>query len=113
MTSHSLFSRLTSPAVFWPTVFVALFWGLQRYGAFHFLYIEQEQLFLYSRSYLLSVGMQPAGAVRLLTEYGIQFFVHPYAGALSMSVLFTGIGLLTAAILKRAAPSVPLYPSGL
>lgn len=113
MNLHSLFSRLTSPAVFWPAVFVALFWGLQRYGAFHFYYIEQEQLFLYSRSYWFSVGMQPAGVARLLAEYGIQFFVHPYAGALMMSALFTCIGMLTAAVLKRAAPSVRLYPLAL
>jgi hypothetical protein len=113
MISHSLFSRLTSPVVFWPAVFVALFWGLQHYGVFHFFYIEQEQLFLFSRPYWLSVGMQPGGVARLLAEYGIQFFVHPYVGALIMSALFTCIGLLTAAVLKRAAPSIPLYPSGL
>ncbi|MDR3260946.1 MAG: DUF6057 family protein [Tannerella sp.] len=101
---QTVFSRRHAPFTFGLAVFVFLFVVLQRYGAYHFYYIEQEQLFLYSRPYLFSVWMQPAGLVRLLAEFGIQHFINPYWGAFLMSALFTCIGMQTGWILKRIAP---------
>lgn len=104
-----LFSNLNTPVTFWTGFFIVLFFYLQKQLSFHFYYIEQEQLFLYNRTYLWSVLMEPAGFVRLITEYAVQFFILPYAGALIMSALFTCIGMLTAGIIKRIAPKANLF----
>ena len=103
------FARLKSPVTFWLCVFFMLFFYLQKQLAFHFYYIEQEQLYLWSRIYWASVLMEPAGLSRLLTEFCVQFFILPYCGALIMSALFTSIGLLTAGIIKRIAPTANLF----
>jgi hypothetical protein len=102
-------TKLNSPVTFWLCVFLVLFFYLQKQLAFHFYYIEQEQLFLWSRDYWTSVMMEPAGLARLLTEFCVQFFNRPYCGALIMSALFTLIGLLTAGIIKRIAPKANLF----
>jgi len=98
------------PIAFWLFVFIALCCYLQRYGAYHFYYIEQEQLFLYSPAYWLSLLARPGGGVRLMAEYLVQFFVYPYAGALIMSFLLTGIGVLTEGIVRRAGLAAALRP---
>ena len=104
-----VFAQLNSPVTFWLCVFLVLFFYLQKQLAFHFYYIEQEQLFLWSSSYWTLVMMEPAGLVRLLTEFCVQFFNLPYCGALIMSALFTLIGLLTAGIIKCIAPKANLF----
>ena len=104
-----LFAKLMTPFTFWLFVFLALFIYLQNQFAFHFYHIEQKQLFLWSRVYWLSVIMEPAGLVRLLTEFCVQFFIKPYYGALIISAWFTLIGMLTAGIIKRIAPSANLF----
>ena len=106
---QTLFYRLNTPFTFWFCVFVVLFFYLQRQLAFHFYYIEQEQLFLYNQSYWMSVCRETAGLARLLTEFCVQFFIHPYCGAFIMSALFTLIGILTAGIIKRLAPTANLF----
>ena len=102
-------AKLNSPLAFWLCIFLMLFFYLQKQLAFHFYYIEQEQLFLWSRAYWASVIMEPAGLVRLLTEFCVQYFIQPYYGALIMSALFTLIGMLTAGIIKRIAPHANLF----
>jgi hypothetical protein len=105
----SLFAKGWSPVLFWLAIFVCLFLYLQKKGAYHFYYIEQEQLFLYNAFYLRTVLALPAGLARLLAEFGVQYFVYPYCGALVMSALFTLIGIQTAGILKRTAPQKNLF----
>ena len=102
------FAKLISPSTFWLCIFLALFFYLQKQLAFHFYYIEQEQLYLWNRAYWASVMMEPAGLARLLTEFCVQFFIQPYYGSLIMSTLFTLIGMLTAGIIKRIAPNANL-----
>ena len=104
-----LLAILNSPATFWLCFFLLLFWYLQKQLAFHFHYIEQEQLFLWSRAYFSTLLMQPAGLIRYITEFCVQFFIQPYCGALIMSALFTFIGMLTAGIIKRVAPTANLF----
>jgi len=103
------FTIFTSTITFWLCVFMVLFVYLQKQLAFHFFYIEQEQLFLWSRPYWISTLMEPAGLARLLTEFWVQFFSIPYCGALIMSALFTIIGMLTAEIIRRIAPKANLF----
>ena len=97
------------PVVFGSCVFLLLFFYQQKQLAFHFFYIEQEQLFLWSRDYFLSNLLEPAGLVSWLTAFCVQFFVHPYIGALIMSVWLTAVGLLTAGIVRRIAPTSNLF----
>jgi len=106
---QTVWIKLNKPVTFWLCVFLALFFYLQKQLAFHFYYIEQEQLYLWSRAYWTSVIIEPAGFVRLLTEFCVQFFIKPYCGALIMSALFTFIGTLTAGIIKRMAPTANLF----
>ncbi|MDR0796614.1 MAG: DUF6057 family protein, partial [Tannerella sp.] len=106
---RTLFSKLNTPVIFWFCVFWALFLYLQTNLGFHFYYIEQEQLFLWDRTYWSAIVMEPAGLVRYITEFFIQFFIHPYCGALIMSALFVLIGILTAGIIKRMAPTANLF----
>ena len=103
------FNKLNTPVTFWLCFFPLLFLYLQKQLAFHFYFIEQEQLFLWNYTYLSSVVIEPAGVARLLTEFCVQYFIQPYCGALIMSALFTLIGILTAGIIKRMAPTANLF----
>ena len=103
------FSKLNTPVTFWLCVYLVLFFYLQKQLAYHFFYIEQEQLFLLNISYFSSVIMEPAGLVRLLTEFCVSYFIHPYCGALIISAWLTLIGMLTAGIIKRIASSANLF----
>ena len=105
----ALLDKLNTPVAFWLCIFLMLFFYLQKQLAFHFYFIEQEQLFLWSRAYFSTVVMEPAGLVRWLTEFCVQYFIQPYCGALIMSTLFTVIGMLTAGIIKRIAPKSNLF----
>ena len=102
-------AKLNSPVTFWIFFFVALFFYLQKQLSYHFYYIEQEQLFLWSSIYWKSVIMESAGLSRLLTEFCVQFFIRPYYGALIMSAWFTFTGMLTAGIIRRIAPTANLF----
>ena len=103
------FTKLNTPVTFWLCFFLILFFYLQKQLVYHFYYIEQEQLFLWSRAYFSSLLMEPAGLVRYLTEFCVQYFIHPYCGSLIMSALFTCIGMLTAGIIKRISPTANLF----
>jgi len=65
----AFFNKLNTPVPFWLCFFLILFYYLQKQLAFHFFYIEQEQLFLWSRVYFSSLMMEPAGLARYLTEF--------------------------------------------
>jgi hypothetical protein len=92
-------------------LFVALFLFLQGTNVYHFLFIEQNQLFLFSGSYIGERVMVPGGVALLVGEFLVQFFILPYVGAVVTALLLTGVGVLTALICKRIAPafSLPLF----
>ena len=106
-------TKLNKPVVLWSCVFVLLFFYLQKQLAFHFYYIEQEQIFLWSSTYFSSFVAKPAGLVQWLTEFCIQYFIKPYFGALITSALLTTIGVFTAEIIKRVAHTANLSVLGL
>jgi hypothetical protein len=91
-------------------LFVALVLFLQETNAYHFLFVEQNQLFLFSGSYIGDHMLIPGGVALLVGEFLVQFFILPYVGAVITALLLTGVGVLTALICKRIAPalSVPL-----
>ena len=91
---------------FWLIVFGALFAFLQMCFEYHFYYIEQSQLFLFSEAYIRNKLLLPGGFSMLVAEFLVQFFIRPYVGALVTAVLLTGVGVCTAGIVKRIAPFI-------
>ena len=94
---------------FWLIVFGALFAFLQMCFEYHFYYIEQSQLFLFSEAYIRNKLLLPGGFSMLVAEFLVQFFIRPYVGALVTAVLLTGVGVRTAGIVKRIAPVSGLF----
>ena len=90
---------------FWLIVFGALFAFLQMCFEYHFYYIEQSQLFLFSEAYIRNKLLLPGGFSMLVAE----FFIRPYVGALVTAALLTGVGVCTAGIVKRIAPISGLF----
>ena len=94
---------------FWLIVFGALFAFLQMCFEYHFYYIEQSQLFLFTEAYIRNKLLLPGGFSMLVAEFLVQFFIRPYVGALVTAVLLTGVGVCTAGIVKRIAPVSGLF----
>ena len=94
---------------FWLVVFGALFAFLQTRFEYHFYYIEQSQLFLFSEAYIRNKLVLPGGFSMLVAEFFVQFFIRPYVGALVTAALLTGVGICTAGIVKRIAPVSGLF----
>ena len=94
---------------FWLIVFGALFAFLQTRFEYHFYYIEQRQLFLFTEAYIRNKLLLPGGFSMLVAEFLVQFFIRPYVGALVTAVLLTGVGVCTAGIVKRIAPVSGLF----
>ena len=94
---------------FWLIVFGALFAFLQMCFEYHFYYIEQSQLFLFSEAYIRNKLLLPGGFSTLVAEFLVQFFIRPYVGALVTAALLTGVGVCTAGIVKRIAPVSGLF----
>ena len=89
--------------------FRSLFAFLQMCFEYHFYYIEQSQLFLFSEAYIRNKLLLPGGFSMLVAEFLVQFFIRPYVGALVTAVLLTGVGVCTAGIVKRIAPVSGLF----
>ena len=94
---------------FWLIVFGALFAFLQMCFEYHFYYIEQSQLFLFSEAYIRNKLLLPGGFSMLVAEFLVQFFIRPYVGALVTAVLLTRVGVSTDGIVKRIAPVSGLF----
>lgn len=94
---------------FWLIVFGALFAFLQTSFQYHFYYIEQSQLFLFSEAYIGNKLVLPGGFSMLVAEFLVQFFIRPYIGPLVTAALLTGVGICTAGIVKRIAPASGLF----
>lgn len=95
--------------VFWLIVFGVLFAFLQTGFEYHFYYIEQSQLFLFSETYIKNKLVLPGGFSMLVAEFLVQFFIRSYVGALVTAALLTGVGICTAGIVKRVAPASKLF----
>jgi hypothetical protein len=105
----TLLPLIRTSGVFWLLVWLALFLFLQIYGAYHFLYLDQQNMFLYDRSFFFSLINKPAGLVEYLNALMTQHFILPYCGAITVSALLTLTGMLTAAIIRRIAPRANLF----
>lgn len=107
--SNSAVRRVT----FWFGVFLLLFVYQQKQLVFHFYFIEQEHLFLWSQDYFLSLIREHGGLVRWIEAFCAQFFMERYCGAFIMSAWLTATGMLAAAIIRRIAPASNLFITSL
>lgn len=95
-------------------VFGILFWAvlfafLQMNSRFHFFYVEQNQLFQATWDYIGGKLAAPGGLALIVSEFLVQFFILPYAGAAITATLIAGTAVLTALILRKITPALPLY----
>ncbi len=96
--------------VFALVLFAALAVGLEFVCRYHFFFMEQGQMFLFSGEYFADVVSVPAGLTVWMTRFFVQFFAIPWAGSIITALLLTGVGTLTALVCRRMAPgSAPLY----
>ena len=94
---------------FWLVALAALFVFLQEYSRFHFFFIEQSQLFQFTGEYISGKLSMPGGFALTLSEFLVQFFRYPYAGAgiTAVLLLFAGIGMR--GIVCRIVPDTGLF----
>lgn len=94
---------------FWLVALAALFVFLQEYSRFHFFFIEQSQLFQFTGEYISGKLSMPGGFALTLSEFLVQFFRYPYAGAgiTAVLLLFAGIGMR--GIVRRIVPDTGLF----
>lgn len=95
--------------VFVLLIFVILFFFLEGAYKYHFFFIEQNQMFLFTGYYFKEMIVNPGGLANYIGEFLVQFFSQPFAGAFINALLLTGVSILTALICKRIAPNVPFY----
>ena len=95
--------------IFWVIVFVSIFLFFQLKYAFHFFYIEQLQLFLYTESFARETILQPGGVTLYLSLFLVQLYIYPGVGAFITALLLTGIGLLLQVNMRRWAPPLSTY----
>lgn len=90
-------------------LFIFLFIFLRMFSEYHFYCIEQNQLFLHSSTFITGKLIEPGGLALVVSESLVQFFILPYMGALITSALFTSLGALSWAILKRVDSGSHLF----
>ncbi len=93
----------------WLIVFGALAVFLQLTNEYHFFYLEQFQLFQWTGDYFAGKLPQPGGLSLLLGEFLTQFYISPYAGALIVAALLTGVGILTRTVLRQSGVATEWY----
>ncbi|WP_297902783.1 DUF6057 family protein [uncultured Parabacteroides sp.] len=82
-------------------VFVFLFIFLRVFSEYHFYCVEQNQLFLLTRFFIVDELARPGGLAMVLSGWLVQFFIIPNAGAMITAALLTSLGILLQAILRR------------
>jgi len=86
-------------------LFVVLSVFLQLTNEYHFFYLDQFQLFQLTDDYVTGKLFRPGGLALLVGEFLTQFYILPYAGALIVAALLTGVGILTRVIVRHIAVS--------
>ncbi|MDR2388497.1 MAG: DUF6057 family protein [Tannerellaceae bacterium] len=85
-------------------VYGLLFAFLQIRNAYHYYFVEQNQLFQNTLPYVAEHLWQPGGLARLASEFLTQFFLLPYAGAGITAALLVGVGWVVGGAMRRIAP---------
>ncbi|WP_106831597.1 DUF6057 family protein [Parabacteroides pacaensis] len=76
--------------------------GLLQYRyAFHLLFLEQLQLFLFGKEYAIDLLSRPGGTIEYVSEYCIQFFSILYVGSICTTLFLLLIGFVLHRLLKN------------
>lgn len=94
---------------FWLVVWSALFTFLQVYSKYHFYFIEQSQLFQSTWEYISDKLFLPGGFALVLSEFLVQFFILPYAGAAITTTILVIMGLCIRGIVRKIAPASEMF----
>lgn len=94
---------------FWLVILAALFIFLQEYSRFHFFFIEQSQLFQFTGDYICGKLAMPGGFALTLSEFLVQFFRYPYAGAAITAALLLLTGMGMRGIVRRIVPDTDFF----
>lgn len=86
----------------WLLLFGGLFALLQAGFHYHFYYIEQNQLFLFTREFFIDKLALPGGLACWIAEFLVQFFLAPYVGAAITAALLTATGIAAARLIRQA-----------
>lgn len=73
-------------------------------------YHEELQMFLFNVSYLAERLSLPGGAADYVSEFLVQFYFYPFAGAAIIALLLTGVQLMTWNAMRRMGVAAALYP---
>lgn len=98
-----------TPLILGTISFIVLTFLLNWLGKFHFLYIEQLQLFQFTWDYFRDMVASPGGFSLWVGEFLTQFFILPYGGPVILALFLTLIVLMCRAIIRRLSPSRELY----
>ena len=91
--------------LWWVIVASTLFIYLQFNHAYHFFFIEQNFLFQPNWFYIAERLFIPGGFIQVVSEFLLQFYMYPYAGAGITTFLLILIAMLTSFIFKRVKPT--------
>ncbi len=96
-------------------LFLILSFVLYVVGYYNFCYLEQWNTFIFSKEAYSDILFQPGGAIQLLSNFIVQFFVHPLSGILISAFILTCIALVLSGILykwsrNRASFPISLFP---
>ncbi|MDD4590953.1 MAG: DUF6057 family protein [Parabacteroides sp.] len=98
----------------WFLIGILMYVFLQTNFRYHFYYIEQSQMFLFSEAYFNQKVFAIGGFSAWLSEFFVQFFIVPCIGALVVSVWLVGIGIGVKYMLNKLGATnmlVALLPS--
>lgn len=98
--------------LFWLLTGVALFVFLQVCYPYLFFFNEQSQLFLAEAAFFWENLPKPGGLTLWLSEFLVQFFSYPYAGACITAILLTFIAFVQGEILRKLSGSSILAMTG-
>ena len=98
--------------LFWLLTGVALFVFLQVCYPYLFFFNEQSQLFLAETAFFWENLPNPGGLTLWLSEFLVQFFSYPYAGACITAILLTLIAFVQGEILRKLSGSSILAMTG-
>lgn len=90
---------------------VACFAFFQTQHAFHFFYQEQNQLFLFSASYLMSYFCKPAWLACMAGDFLTQYYYYMYAGAAILTAVLLVMGDMLCRSINRMASTITHHPT--
>lgn len=98
----------TLPIAIWSTIGVITFLLLQINYKYHFFYSEQCQLFVNNGRFISDMLFRIGGLSEFISRWLLQFYAHPYIGALITTIQAMSIAIAMDNIAKKIGCKIPL-----